>query len=69
MKACAGMFGLGLLVVVLSISVLWGVNPASAKFCGCHSGSQWKSAEPRSPAVRARVSANASQGEQISPSE
>jgi len=42
MKACAGVFGLGLLVVVLSISVLWGVNPASAKFCGCHVGSQWK---------------------------
>lgn len=42
MKACAGMSGLGLLVVVLAISVLWGANPASAKFCGCHVGSQWK---------------------------
>jgi hypothetical protein len=42
MKACTGMFGLGSLVVAFSISVLWGVNPASAKYCGCHAGSQWK---------------------------
>jgi len=42
MKACPSMFGPGLLVVALSISVLSGVNPASAKYCGCHSGSQWK---------------------------
>ncbi len=42
MKACAGMFGLGLLVVVPPILVLGGVNPASAKFCGGHVGSQWK---------------------------